>query len=198
MKPSLWLTGDNIALMYNNKKYEIEIRETKPGPAISVIETDCNVDFEAPKDYKPPEPKEQEMDEEMADAEEEQQEEDPDAFYAFSGTATRLDGKPLASRGDPVKVDLLKGSIRLPPPPAPDPETKAQTSSQGQPKGQKAGKVVLSGNKLLDKLNKSKDASGSQPKVEPPPEPKEKAVDGKDAKEANGFTAFSGKGFSLK
>jgi ubiquitin fusion degradation protein 1 len=41
---------------YNNKKYYIDIVETKPSNAISIIETDCEVDFAPPLDYKEPEP----------------------------------------------------------------------------------------------------------------------------------------------
>lgn len=48
-------TGDCFVVNYLNKNYEIEVRETKPGSAISIIETDCQVDFEAPKDYVEPE-----------------------------------------------------------------------------------------------------------------------------------------------
>lgn len=40
---------------YNNKKYYIDIVETKPSPAVSIIETDCEVDFAPPLDYKEPE-----------------------------------------------------------------------------------------------------------------------------------------------
>lgn len=40
---------------YNNKKYYIDIIETKPSNAISIIETDCEVDFAPPLDYKEPE-----------------------------------------------------------------------------------------------------------------------------------------------
>ena len=47
-------TGDSFQISYNGRRYEIEVREAKPGPAISVIETDCQVDFEAPKDYVEP------------------------------------------------------------------------------------------------------------------------------------------------
>lgn len=35
--------GDTIPINYNNKRYFIDIIEAKPGQAISVIETDCNV-----------------------------------------------------------------------------------------------------------------------------------------------------------
>lgn len=40
---------------YNNKKYYIDIVETMPSSAISIIETDCEVDFAPPLDYKEPE-----------------------------------------------------------------------------------------------------------------------------------------------
>lgn len=48
-------TGDSIMVAYNNKKYYIDIVETKPASAISIIETDCEVDFAPPLDYKEPE-----------------------------------------------------------------------------------------------------------------------------------------------
>jgi ubiquitin fusion degradation protein 1 len=40
---------------YNNKKYYIDIVETKPSNAVSIIETDCEVDFAPPLDYVEPE-----------------------------------------------------------------------------------------------------------------------------------------------
>lgn len=48
-------TGDNIMVAYNNKKYYIDIVETRPSDAISIIETDCEVDFAPPLDYVEPE-----------------------------------------------------------------------------------------------------------------------------------------------
>ncbi|RWW21267.1 hypothetical protein GW17_00014585, partial [Ensete ventricosum] len=48
-------TGDSIMVAYNNKKYYIDIVETKPSSAVSIIETDCEVDFAPPLDYKEPE-----------------------------------------------------------------------------------------------------------------------------------------------
>ena len=41
--PLLPAVGDTIPINYNNKKYFIDIIEARPGDAISVIETDCNV-----------------------------------------------------------------------------------------------------------------------------------------------------------
>lgn len=40
---------------YNKKKYYIDIIEAKPSNAISIFETDCEVDFAPPLDYKEPE-----------------------------------------------------------------------------------------------------------------------------------------------
>jgi ubiquitin fusion degradation protein 1 len=48
-------TGDSIMVAYNNKKYYIDIIESKPASAITIIETDCEVDFAPPLDYKEPE-----------------------------------------------------------------------------------------------------------------------------------------------
>jgi ubiquitin fusion degradation protein 1 len=48
--------GDTIPINYNNRQYFIDIVEAKPAAAISVIETDCNVDFAPPLDYVEPEP----------------------------------------------------------------------------------------------------------------------------------------------
>ncbi len=46
--------GDVIAIMYNNKTYELSVLETKPGSAVSVIECDLNVDFAPPVGYQEP------------------------------------------------------------------------------------------------------------------------------------------------
>lgn len=40
---------------YNNTKYFIDIVEAKPSNGVSIIETDCEVDFAPPLDYKEPE-----------------------------------------------------------------------------------------------------------------------------------------------
>ncbi|KAG1362358.1 hypothetical protein COCNU_10G005770 [Cocos nucifera] len=49
-------TGDSIMVAYNGgRNYYIDIVETKPASAISIIETGCEVDFALPLDYKEPE-----------------------------------------------------------------------------------------------------------------------------------------------
>lgn len=46
--------GDVICVPYNGKNYHFEIKEVKPRDAACIIETDCNVDFDAPVGYKEP------------------------------------------------------------------------------------------------------------------------------------------------
>ncbi|KAG7401775.1 Ubiquitin recognition factor in ER-associated degradation protein 1 [Phytophthora boehmeriae] len=53
-KFSCMTMGDTICLKYNNKNYMLDVREVRPAPAACIIETDCEVDFEAPVDYVPP------------------------------------------------------------------------------------------------------------------------------------------------
>ncbi|MED6179705.1 hypothetical protein PIB30_003028 [Stylosanthes scabra] len=49
--------GDTIMVEYNKNKYYIDVLETKPGGnAVSIVDTDCEVDFAPPLDYKPPKP----------------------------------------------------------------------------------------------------------------------------------------------
>ncbi|PQQ10650.1 hypothetical protein Pyn_18936 [Prunus yedoensis var. nudiflora] len=50
-------SGDTIMVPYNSKKYYINIIETKPSSAISIVDTDCEVDFAPPLDYVEPEKK---------------------------------------------------------------------------------------------------------------------------------------------
>eukprot|EP00943_MAST-04B_sp_MAST-4B-sp1_P006613 g6613.t1 len=49
--------GDQICVPHNGRNYYIDVRELRPGNACSIIETDCNVDFEAPIGYKEPQHK---------------------------------------------------------------------------------------------------------------------------------------------
>lgn len=49
-------SGDTILVPYNNKNYYIDIIEAKPQDAVSIVETDCEVDFAPPLDYVEPEP----------------------------------------------------------------------------------------------------------------------------------------------
>jgi ubiquitin fusion degradation protein 1 len=46
--------GDVIQIPYNSKNYHFELKEVTPSPAACIIETDCNVDFDAPVGYVEP------------------------------------------------------------------------------------------------------------------------------------------------
>lgn len=47
--------NDIIQIPYNNKYYHFALKEVTPSPAACIIETDCNVDFDAPVGYVEPE-----------------------------------------------------------------------------------------------------------------------------------------------
>ena len=44
--------GDTITVMFNKKKYLIDIVECKPKDAVSLTNVDCEVDFDTPVDFK--------------------------------------------------------------------------------------------------------------------------------------------------
>ena len=44
--------GDTICIPHSGKKFYLDVREVEPNGAASIIETDCNVDFEEPLGYK--------------------------------------------------------------------------------------------------------------------------------------------------
>lgn len=95
--------GDNIMVAYNSKKYYIDIVEAKPSSAISIIETDCEVDFAPPLDYKEPEPAPLSgpVNGTSSQASQEVQELEEPKFSAFTGIGRRLDGKPLKYSATP-------------------------------------------------------------------------------------------------
>ncbi|KAI8126543.1 putative ubiquitin fusion degradation protein 1 [Lucilia cuprina] len=82
-------TGDVVAIKYNKKVYELCVLETKPGNAVSIIECDMNVEFEAPVGYKEPTTakKEQPVEEQPQDHVMEE------VVETFKGSGVRLDGK---------------------------------------------------------------------------------------------------------
>eukprot|EP00232_Nephroselmis_pyriformis_P014178 CAMPEP_0182884826 /NCGR_PEP_ID=MMETSP0034_2-20130328/19236_1 /TAXON_ID=156128 /ORGANISM="Nephroselmis pyriformis, Strain CCMP717" /LENGTH=260 /DNA_ID=CAMNT_0025018057 /DNA_START=207 /DNA_END=985 /DNA_ORIENTATION=+ len=97
--------GDTILVAYNGKRFYIDIIEAKPGNAISIVETDCEVDFAPPLDYVEPvyTPAAPPMAAApaggagagagVAEAEEEVLEEPK--FLPFRGSGNRLDGKAV-------------------------------------------------------------------------------------------------------
>ncbi|CAA6655001.1 unnamed protein product [Spirodela intermedia] len=98
-------TGDTIMVAYNNKKYYIDIVETKPSAAVSIIETDCEVDFAPPLDYKEPE-KPGKPAPLAAPPQAEEPVEEESKFSPFTGTARRLNGRPAEASPSPAPAPL--------------------------------------------------------------------------------------------
>ncbi|XP_076958820.1 uncharacterized protein LOC143634687 [Bidens hawaiensis] len=166
-------TGDSIMVAYNNKKYYIDIIESKPSHAISIIETDCEVDFAPPLDYKEPErpvpsSKAPVQGEEPAEVEEPK-------FNPFTGSGRRLDGKPLNYQ--PPHVSSSKE--KKPASGGGESSTSQTTSRQSQ------GKLVFGSGSNSQKQKEV--AKGKEAKKEEP-----------EKKEEPKFQAFTGKKYSLK
>jgi len=185
--------GDCFVVNYNNKDYEIEVREAKPGEAISIIETDCQVDFEAPKDYKepvrqpqivrPPEPMQQDQ---AAAAAAPEEPEEP-KFVPFVGSGRRLDGKTVAASPTPPPAAASAAAAAAAARAAgPGPSSSSGTSG-------KAGTFVSTGNRLLDKLAQQQNQNKPAAAAPPPPKEEEEKKD-----DDSSFKPFAGKGRSLK
>ncbi|KAK8488802.1 hypothetical protein V6N13_000963 [Hibiscus sabdariffa] len=128
--------GDTIMVPYNNKNYYINIVETKPSPAVSIIETDCEVDFAPPLDYKETEKPAPSLESnKKRKAEEELPREIK--FIPFSGSARRLDGKPAAMPSSPL-LEEHHSNVGS--------ETVASESSSST-SSQRAGKLVFGSNR---------------------------------------------------
>ncbi|XP_051760443.1 ubiquitin recognition factor in ER-associated degradation protein 1 [Ctenopharyngodon idella] len=98
-------TGDVIAISYNEKVYELRVMETKPDKAVSIIECDMNVDFDAPLGYKEPE-RHMPHPEEPTEEETDPSNYDVDlGFRAFTGSGNRLDGKKKGIEPSPAPLD---------------------------------------------------------------------------------------------
>ncbi|CAN1173323.1 Ubiquitin recognition factor in ER-associated degradation protein 1, partial [Linum perenne] len=168
-------TGDSIMVAYNNKKYYIDIIETKPAKAITIIETDCEVDFAPPLDYKEPEKPAASIPS-SAKAVEEAPVETVPKFNPFTGAGRRLDGKPLPYQPAPIAAPASKDKN-----PAP---TNGGSSSQSNASRQSQGKLVFGSNAPKGTQKETGKKEDKQEKAEKKEEPK--------------FQPFSGKKYSLR
>ncbi|KAM7500273.1 hypothetical protein LguiA_024687 [Lonicera macranthoides] len=97
--------GDTIMIRHNEEKYYINIIETKPiNGAISLVDTDCEVDFVPPLDYKELEEKlnkvpVKDSEPELKPAKGEEEATKP-TFKPFTGVAKRLDGSSSLVRAE--------------------------------------------------------------------------------------------------
>lgn len=176
-------TGDSIMVAYNNKKYYIDIVESKPANAISIIETDCEVDFAPPLDYKEPErPVAPRSAGKAPEADKEAPAETEPKFNPFTGSGRRLDGKPLNYQPPPVSSSGSKDKN----PAAQNVNSQPSTASSSQSNApQTQGKLVFGSNP-----NRGKETGkATEPKAKQEP-PKEK--------EEDKFQPFTGKKYSLR
>ncbi|KDP27634.1 hypothetical protein JCGZ_19639 [Jatropha curcas] len=177
-------TGDSIMVAYNNKKYYIDIIETKPSNAISIIETDCEVDFAPPLDYKEPEKPALSIPQSKATS---QVEEDPaenePKFSPFTGVGRRLDGKPLKQQPAPVSS---QGSKDKQPAVANGRGQPSVGSSSQDTARQPQGKLVFGSNVSRAPKEAQKEAG------------KETKKEQNEKKEEPKFQPFTGKKYSLK
>ncbi|XP_043711858.1 ubiquitin fusion degradation protein 1 homolog isoform X1 [Telopea speciosissima] len=173
-------TGDSIMVAYNNKKYYIDIIETKPANAISIIETDCEVDFAPPLDYKEPERQAPSVPISKAPAPVEEAVLEP-TFSPFTGIGRRLDGKSFNHQHPPVSSPASKDKQ----PGAANGRPSAASTSQStrQPQGKLVfGSTANHGQKETQNQQHVKDSK------------QEEAL----KKEEPKFQAFTGKKYSLK
>ncbi|XP_058732507.1 uncharacterized protein LOC131604035 [Vicia villosa] len=177
-------TGDSIMVAYNNKKYYIDIIESKPANAISIIETDCEVDFAPPLDYKEPEkPIAPRSAGKAPEADKETPVETEPKFNPFTGSGRRLDGKPLNYQPPPVSSSGSKDKN----PGVSNVNSQSSTASSSQNKAPPTqGKLVFGSNPNRGKET-GKAAAEAKPKQEPPKE-----------KEEDKFQPFTGKKYSLR
>ena len=137
--------GDTIMIMYNDKNFYIDVIKTAPSDAISIFETDCEVDFAPPLDYQEPEtPVVKDV---MATKKvEEQAVKDDVKFEPFCGEARRLDGRFLmesvvsdcSARLKQISVDEVNEKSNA-----------TQSNLRSKP-----GKLVFGSNKELEKNSK--------------------------------------------
>ncbi|CAH9073028.1 unnamed protein product [Cuscuta epithymum] len=170
-------TGDSIMMAYNNKKYYIDIIETKPASAISVIETDCEVDFAPPLDYKEPErPVSSHPNKSPSEGEESPVEAIPE-FNPFTGAGRRLDGKSLKYDPPPISPSGVKphASKTLG-------QSSSAASSPQSTNSQSQGKLVFGSN-----VNRNREPQKLEPAKEEP-----------QKKEEPKFEPFTGKKYSLR
>ncbi|KNA20892.1 hypothetical protein SOVF_047510 [Spinacia oleracea] len=175
-------SGDSIMVAYNNKKYYIDIVETKPAHAISIIETDCEVDFAPPLDYKEPEkPAVSRPGKASAEDEETPVETEP-IFNPFTGVGRRLDGKPAQQTPSPASTSASKD--KQPALASRAGQSAAGSSSQSTNR-QSQGKLVFGSNA---------NPTPKEAQKEPAKEKKQEEPQKEDPK----FQPFQGKKYSLR
>jgi len=102
--------GDVFTFKYNGTKFKFNVLEVKPANAVSIIETDINVDFAPPLDYEEPKPVKKEapviVPKQNVDLSDEgdSDEDSDEKEIKFPGGGMKLNGKPaILENGDSQK-----------------------------------------------------------------------------------------------
>eukprot|EP00249_Psilotum_nudum_P018794 c26964_g2_i1 orf=412-1383(-) len=176
--------GDNIMVAYNNKRYYIDIIEAKPAAAISIIETDCGVDFAPPLDYKEPEPVfpvAGPISKSSSAVSQEVQEPTQPKLASFTGVGRRLDGKPLKYSVAPENTSTTLASASR----AVDKMPAVSSGTSGSGSNRLTGKLVFGVGSGSTNGSVKPTAKKDEVKVEP------------DECQSK-FQAFTGKKYSLR
>ncbi|CAI7810018.1 unnamed protein product [Closterium sp. NIES-53] len=215
--------GESIMVAYNNKRYFIDVVDARPAAAISIIETDCEVDFAPPLDYVEPERVLTPVKAPAAAAaaggseaggkkgtgkdgkvEAAPPPEEP-AFTPFVGTGRRLDGRPAASPSSPATSAAATSAASREGVSGAGGASGARSSGGGSAGSSSAGggsgaagagaAGAASGGRKEGRLvfGSGDGAPRAGPKV-----PKKKEEPQKEEPQKPSFQAFSGKGYSLR
>lgn len=104
---------DTIQIPYNNKNFHFTLKDVQPSPAACIIETDCNVDFDAPVGYVEPDYKKQQSSTSLSRSSACPSPETATTVSTIGGamdTTIDDDGKPPAHRG----IRIVDGQIIRP------------------------------------------------------------------------------------
>lgn len=205
--------GDSVLINYNNKRFYIDIIEAKPNHAVSIIETDCEVDFAPPLDYvepvyekpKPPASAKAAAGSDGAsgsaqpggkgkEVEEVPPSEDKEApkFLAFAGGGHRLDGKALSGAA-PIAVDIPTTSLNIPK------EFEAMMRGGANPENDNEEKKDLGeGTDGAPKRKSGKLVFGGARAAAAKKKEAKKEEEEKKEENTSSFQAFSGKGNKLR
>lgn len=111
--------GEIITVKQDDKYFALEVCDLRPGNAVSIVETDCEVDFDEPVGYKEflaskvaSMPKEVKVDPIMPQkARTEESEPVKSVFVPFSGAAARIDGKASKNQTNIASENVVTGSV---------------------------------------------------------------------------------------
>lgn len=95
--------GNTIRIAHGDTKYDLDIVEVRPSTAISIIETDVNVDFAPPKDFEVEEAKRKKREQEEK---ERKQKAEPQTPTASSASSPSSAGSP-ADRGRAARANYF-------------------------------------------------------------------------------------------